>query len=81
MSIQTLDSKQTFKKIFEKFQEGERFHFTRFGDGDLYTIFDRNCHAPDSDESALGTIAGKYNQFEVTETFQIILFNSQHLNK
>tara|TARA_Y100000361_G_C11158944_1_gene345903 strand:+ start:1239 stop:2018 length:780 start_codon:yes stop_codon:yes gene_type:complete len=80
MSVQTLDSKQTLKKIFEKFQEGERFHFTRFGDGDLYTIFDRNCHAPDSDESALGTISGKYNQFEVTEIFQKELIDAYNID-
>ena len=80
MSVQTLGSKQTFEKIHKKFQEGNRFHFTRFGDGDLYTIFDRNCHAPDSDESALGTVSGKHNQFEVTEKFQQELIDAYNID-
>lgn len=64
MKTYTTTCRNTFEHIIKKFKSNEDFTFVRFGDGDLFLMFDDRSEAqPD------GTI-GKWNRFEVTKPLQ-----------
>ena len=77
--MKIIDAKHTLKIIDDKFSSGERFHFTRFGDGDYFTLIDRSCHGS-FPEGAIGTIAGRHNRFDVTAEYQNELIESYNID-
>tara|TARA_R100000008_G_scaffold17073_1_gene8460 strand:+ start:891 stop:1682 length:792 start_codon:yes stop_codon:yes gene_type:complete len=65
MSIHTTSCENSFRQILWKFEEGKNFTYARFGDGDLFMMFDK--HQEDSQKD--GTV-GKWNRFVVTPKLQ-----------
>tara|TARA_Y100000592_G_C5459930_1_gene313440 strand:- start:276 stop:1067 length:792 start_codon:yes stop_codon:yes gene_type:complete len=65
--IKTHNCSDSFNHIIDKIKNNKRFHYTRFGDGDIYMICDVSQYDPEWKASAVGSVAGKYNQFKVTK--------------
>ena len=65
MNTHTTTCENSFRQILWKFEENKNFSYVRFGDGDLFMIFD--IYKEDSQKD--GTV-GKWNRFEVTPKLQ-----------
>jgi dimeric dUTPase (all-alpha-NTP-PPase superfamily) len=65
--IKTYNCDTSFRYIMDSIKNNKRFQYTRFGDGDIYMICNINQYDPEWKSSAVGSVAGKYNQFKVTK--------------
>ena len=73
--IQTISCSDSFSVMKDKFEKGENFSYVRFGDGDLFIMFDKYKNDCQVD----GTV-GKWNRFEVTKKLQDELKESFNIN-